>query len=142
MSSVRLLATFAENKIGQLARTTRVLSDVGVNILWVTIASTESFGVIKLLVDKTALATEALRQHGITVSQIEVLAIEVEDRPGGLNLVSECLAREGINVENASCFVSQKRAVLLIEVTDLERSRQTLTQANLSLVSGEELHSI
>lgn len=142
MSAVKLLVTFAENKLGQLARATRVLADVGVNILWVTIASTESFGVIKLLVDKTALASEALKQHGTTVSQLEVLAIEVEDRPGGLNLVCECLAREGLNVQNASGFVAQQRAILLIEVTDLERSRQTLNDADLRLVSAEELLAI
>lgn len=142
MSAVKLLATFAENKIGQLARTTRVLADLGVNILWVTISATESFGVIKLLVDKTALAYEALRQHGITVSQVEVLAVEVEDRPGGLNLVAECLAGEGVNVENASGFVSQNRAVLLIEASDLPRCRRTLEEAKLRLVSAEELLGI
>jgi hypothetical protein len=136
------LATFAENKIGQLARTTRVLADLGVNILWVTISSAESFGVIKLLVDKSALAYEALRQHGITVSQIEILAVEVEDRPGGLNLVAECLAGAGVNVENASGFVSHRRAVLLIEAEDLERCRRTLEEANLRLVSAEELLAI
>jgi hypothetical protein len=142
MSAVKLLATFAENKIGQLARTTRVLADLGVNILWVTISSTESFGVIKLLVDKHNLAYEALRQHGISVSQIEVIAIEVEDRPGGLNLVVECLAGEGVNVENASGFVSQRRAVLLIEAEDVERCRRLLRKANLRLVSAEELVAI
>lgn len=47
MSAVKLLAVFAENKLGQMARVTKVLADAGVNIRWMTIATSESFGVIK-----------------------------------------------------------------------------------------------
>jgi hypothetical protein len=52
MSAVNLIAVFAENQLGQMARITRVLADAGVNIRWVTIATNETLGVIKFLVDK------------------------------------------------------------------------------------------
>jgi hypothetical protein len=70
---------------------------------------------------------------------MEVLAIEVEDKPGGLQAVADCLARNKINVENSSGFVSNNRAVLLIEVQDVARVRQTLAKQPLRLLSQEEM---
>lgn len=139
MNPVHLLAIFAENRTGQLARVTRLLAAAGINIRWVTIASSESFGVVKLLVDQTDLAYQRLKQDGLPVSQIEVLAIDVEDKPGGLLRVAECLTRQQLNIENASGFLLHGRAVLLIEVKDPPRARQVLLQQQLRLLSAEEV---
>ncbi len=78
MSAVNLIAVFAENQLGQMARITRVLADADVNIRWVTIATNESLGVIKFLVDKCDRAHQRLQEKGWTVSLVEVLAIEVD----------------------------------------------------------------
>ena len=139
MSAVNLIAVFAENHLGQMGRITHVLADAGVNIRWVTIATNETLGVIKFLVDKRDLAYQCLHGKGWTVSLVEVLAIEVEDKPGGLHAVADCLARNKINVENSSGFVSNNRAVLLIEVQDIAGVRQTLAQQPLRLLSQEEM---
>jgi hypothetical protein len=139
MSAVNLIAVFAENQLGQMARITRVLADADINIRWVTIATNESLGVIKFLVDKCDIAHQRLQEKGWTVSLVEVLAIEVDDRPGGLHAVADCLARNQINVENSSGFVSHNRAVLLIEVQDVARARQTLANQGLRLLSQEEI---
>jgi hypothetical protein len=139
MSAVNLIAVFAENRLGQMARITKVLADAGVNIRWVTIATNETLGVIKFLVDKPDLAYKSLHEQGWTVSQVEVLAIEVEDKPGGLHAVADCLARNQINVENSSGFVSNNRAVLLIEVQDVAAARRVLAKQPLRLLSSEEI---
>ena len=139
MSAVNLIAVFAENQLGQMARITKVLADAGVNIHWVTIATNEKLGVIKFLVDKCDLAYQSLHQNGWTVSLVEVLAIEVEDKPGGLHAVADCLTRNKINVENSSGFVSHNRAVLLIEVQDVAKARQILVNQPLRLLSQEEI---
>ncbi|HUJ11488.1 MAG TPA: ACT domain-containing protein [Verrucomicrobiae bacterium] len=139
MSAVNLIAVFAENQLGQMARITKVLADSGVNIRWVTIATNETLGVIKFLVDKCDLAYKSLHEKGWTVSLVEVLAIEVEDKPGGLYAVANCLARNQINVENSSGFVSNNRAVLLIEVQGVAKARQILAKQPLRLLSQEEI---
>lgn len=142
MSAVKQVAVFAENKLGQMARITRVLADARINIRWVTIANNESFGVFKFLVDQCERAHLGLREHGFTVSLIDVLAIEVEDKPGGLHAVAECLAANHINVQNASGFVANNRAVLLIEVQDVNRARQILQTQNIRLLSQEEVMNL
>lgn len=137
-SNVTLLAIFAENRTGQLAHVTRILAEAGINIRWVIIASSDGFGVVKLLVDNTDLAYHKLKEDGLPVSRVEVLAIEVDDKPGGLLDVADALSRTRINIENASGFVANGRAVLLIEVKELERARQALESVPLRLLSQAE----
>jgi hypothetical protein len=139
MSAVKLVAVFAENKLGQMARVTKILADAGVNIRWVTIATTDTFGVIKLLVDHVDRAYQSLKQNSLTVSLVEVLAIEVDDKPGAFHDLAETLARNQINVQNSSGFVVNNRAVLLIEVADPAKAAATLAGEHLRLRTQEEL---
>jgi hypothetical protein len=141
MHTVRLVAVLVEDKAGELARATTILAEAGINVRWVGIASGERFGVIRFLVDRTELAHTALLGHGWTVSLNEVLAVEVEDRPGGLAHVADVLARNGVNVVNASGFVvaSGKHAVLIIEVDDVDGAQRLLKAKHLRLLTEEEL---
>ena len=61
MSAVNLVAVFVENKPGQTARVTKLLTDVGVSLCWLTIANSGSFGVMKFLVDQRDLAVQTLK---------------------------------------------------------------------------------
>jgi len=139
MNAVKLVAVFAENKPGLLARVTQVLADAGVNIRWITIATSERFGVIKILADQGERAFARLQDHGLAVSLLDVLAVEVADRPGALHAVVDCLARRHINVENASGYVVQQRAVVLIEAKDLVEAQQVLQKQGLRVLSPEEI---
>jgi hypothetical protein len=139
MKPVQMIAVFAENKLGQMSRITQALADEGVNIRWVTFATSERFGVIKFMVDQTDVAARALEHKGWTVSLVEVLAVEVPDKPGGLHAVIDCLTRHGINVENSSGFVANNRAVVLIEVKDVAAARKVLAKEKLHQLSQEEM---
>lgn len=139
MSTVKLVAIFTENKVGQLEKITQTLADAEINIRWITIATSERFGVVKLLADRCDLAYQQLKDHQFTVSQTEVLAVEVEDSPGGLHRVAKCMAHHGINVENSSGFVWNNRAVLLMEVGDPRQAGEVLKADRLRLLSQEEI---
>ncbi len=141
MNAVKLVTVFGENRLGWMARITRALADAGVNIRWVTIATSGAFGVIKLLVDKSNDAVRALQKEGFPVSLLDVLAVEVADKPGALHSITELLAKHRINVENSSGFVTQthQKAVLLLEITDLDHAREALTKHGLHLLSQEEV---
>ena len=141
MHRVRLVAVFVEDKLGALARATKVLAEADVNIRWVGIATGERVGVVRFLVDRVPDAQKALAAHGFAVSLNEVLALEVEDRPGGLAHVAAALAGHEVNVLNASGFVvtSGKRAVLIIEVEDVARAQAALKGQHVHFISEEEL---
>lgn len=139
MRATNLIAVFIENKPGQTARVTKILADAGVDIRWVTIAHSGSFGVMKFLVDKLEAAMEALKDKGVMVSTLPVLAVEVPNRAGSLQGVADLLAKHQINLANCSGFVANQRAILLIEVQELAQASTVLESDGLRLLSQEEL---
>jgi len=139
MQSVKFITVFAENKPGELARVTKILAEANVNVRWVAIASSGAFGVMKFLVDQCELACHLLKQSNLMVSLVDVVAVEVQDSPGGLHGVANCLAGHNINIENASGFEIHDRAVLLIEVKDGARACQVLEAERFRLLSQEEI---
>src|SRR5512136_737326 len=118
MDKVMQISVFSENKPGRIEKISRIFSEEGINILAISITSTNGFGIIKLLVDNCDLAYEKLKLAGFTATMSEVLAIEMKDSPGGLYEVSHILAKNDINIENAYVYVveSRARAFLLVEV--------------------------
>ncbi len=139
MKPVKLVAVFSENRKGRLSHCSAVLAEASVNIHWVNIADTDGFGVIRFLVDKTAVACEALRQHGLTASLVEVLAVEVADQPGSLHRVVAAIADAGLSLGNCSGFVFNHRAILLLELEDLAAGRKVLERTGLHQLTEEEL---
>ncbi len=139
MQPVRLLAVFAENKPDQLARITAALADAQLNIHWVGIADVRRFGVIRFLLDRPDQAFDTLKNHGFTVSFVEVLAVEVPDQPGALHAVASALSNANLSLDNCSGFVFNRRAILLLETSDLNQARLVLTQQNLRLLSADML---
>jgi hypothetical protein len=142
MNPVRIVAVFVENKPGETARITRIIAESGANVRWVTIASSGPFGVMKFLVDKCDAALEGLRQKGLAVHFLEVLAVEVKDTPGALQAVAETLGRHGVNVDNVSGFVANRRAVLLLETHDVAKAHAVLEKQGLRLLAQEEMLSL
>ena len=139
MSAMKLVAVFVENKPGQTARITKILADAGVNICWVNIANNGSFGVMRFLVDKLEPALESLRARGLMVSTVEVLAVEVPNKPGALQGAADALARNNVNLDNCSGFVANDRAILVIEVRELAQATAILETAGLRLLSQQEM---
>jgi hypothetical protein len=139
MSAVNLIAVFAENKPGQTARITKLLADAGVNLCWLTIANSGSFGVMKFLVAERDMAVRVLKEKGVMVSLLEALAVEVPDKPGSLQAVADLLGRNNINLDNCSGFVANNRAILIIEVHPLPQARTVLAQQGFRLLTQEEM---
>ena len=140
MDKLKQLSIFSENKPGRLKKITKVLSEVGVNILAINIASSNGFGVIKFIVDESELAFQKLKQKGFTVSLNEVLAIELTDRPGGLYEVAVILSKKRINIENAYVLIlgSRKKAYLVVDVNDIEKAKRLLKGESLRFFTAKK----
>jgi len=140
MDKVRQVSVFSENKPGRIEKITKIFAQEGINILAISITSTNGFGIIKLLVDKCDLAYEKLKENGFSVNLSEVLAIEMKDSPGGLYEVSHVLSEKGVNIENAYVYVveSRARAYLLVEVKDIEKAKEKLADAGLSFFKYDD----
>ena len=139
MNDVKLVAVFAENKPGQVAHFTKILANANINIRWVAVASTGPFGVMKFLVSDPALAYSALKQEGYIAKLVDALAVEVPDKPGGLHAVADLLAQNNINLDNASGFIANKRAIMVLEVPDVPLARDLLAKVGIRSLTQEEL---
>ena len=139
MSDVKLVAVFAENKPGQVAHFTNILANANINIRWVAVASTGPFGVMKFLVNDPDMAYQALKHEGFIAKLVDALAVEVPDKPGGLHAVADILARNNINLDNASGFIANNRAIMVLEVPDVAKARGLLAKKGIRALNREEL---
>lgn len=144
MAAIKQLSLFMENKPGRMARVTRTLSDAGVNIRALTVAEAGDFGVIRMVVDNTKKGYEVLHDKGFTVSETDVLAVEMKDTPGGLYEIVNTLGINDINVDYAYAFVTEKaeRAMLIIRVDDTKKANEVLTGAGIRIATKEEIQKI
>jgi hypothetical protein len=135
---------FAENKPGRLERITKILKEARINMRAITIATSQGFGIIKLIVNDPEKTIEVLRSKGLTAYSREVIAVLMDDQPGGLHKVAEVFARKEINVEDAYGFVVQdkKRAVMIFDVESMPEAVNILTKAGFVLLNDEELYSL
>jgi hypothetical protein len=138
MNTVKLVAVFAENRPGQAAHVTEVLADANINIRCITVASSGAFGVMKLLVSDPDLACDSLKKEGFAATLMDVLAVEMPDRPGALHAVAHCLAAHDINLANTSGFVANDRAILVIEVEDPAQAGEILKKQGLHILTQKE----
>ena len=135
---------FAQNQPGRLERLTEVLLEEGINIRAITISGAEDYGVIKLLVDNPGKAYKALQREGFSAFMKEVIALVMDDKPGGLYRVCRVLGESGVNVEDAYGFVFQDRktAILVVEVEKVSEAEEILGAKGLELLSDDELYSL
>ncbi len=138
------LSIFLENRAGRLCEVTKVLAEAGVNIRALALADTSDFGILRLIVSDTERAKKTLKENGFTVGRTSVVAVEVEDKPGGLYAVLDVLSKEHINVEYMYAFVQQnhKNAVLIFRFDRTDQAIEVLKKADIKVLSGEELYDL
>ncbi|WP_045212083.1 ACT domain-containing protein [Desulfonatronovibrio magnus] len=141
---VEQISIFLENRAGRLADVTRTLSEAGVNIRALSLADTTDFGILRLIVTDHEKAKKALKDNGFTVGRTNVVAAEVEDRPGGLHDILSMLSTNGINVEYMYAFVQQsgKNAVLIFRFDRTDEAIETLQKNGVRIIPGSELYNI
>lgn len=138
------ISVFVENKPGRIERVAEIMAKADVNIRAITVSGTYEYGVIKLLVDKPDVALEALRAQGISANKREILAVLMDDRPGGLYRVAKIFGHRKINIEDAYGFVieDKKRAVLVIDVEKIKEAEKILKEEGLITLSDKEIYSL
>lgn len=141
---VEQISVFMENRAGRLAEITRVLGKAGVNIRAFSLADTSDFGILRLIVNDNDKAKAALKEHGFTVGKTNVVAVEVEDRPGGLNHILELLSKEDINVEYMYAFVQHtgENAVIIFRFDDIDAAVKLLLNNNVKVLEGKTVYTL
>ena len=144
MATAYQLTIPVENKPGKLAEISSILAGEKFNIRAITISSFGENGFLNIMVDDPQLARKSLEKHGVPVTLKEVIAVILEDKPGGMDKLVQLLAKERINIENAYGFVleSHKTAVFVLDLSDVESTRNILRKNGFKTLSAGALATI
>lgn len=138
------ISVFLENKAGRLSHVTRVLGEAGINIRALSIADTSDFGILRIIVSDPEKAYRILKEANFTVSETEVIAVQVPDSPGGLATVLEQMADANLNIEYLYAFLgtSGTDALVIFKVEDFERARQTFIEKGIPFLDEQKLYKL
>ncbi|MEG0157168.1 MAG: acetolactate synthase [Anaerovoracaceae bacterium] len=138
---IKQISVFLENTTGRLEEFTKILEEYKIDMKALSIADTEEFGILRCIVEEPEAATTILKENGFTASITEVLAVEMEDIPGGLHRILHVLAKEDIAVEYVYSIIrsKQKNGVIVIKVEDPRIAGEVLQAAGINLYCQKDL---
>ena len=138
------ISVFLENRKGRLFELCSLLGKNNINIRALTIAETESFGVLRIVVDKSEEAVRILKGNGFVAHLTDVVAIEVEDKPGGLAEVLGIFAENNVNVEYMYGFVEKfsNKALLVFRFEDTAAAEKIVAKHQIRAVTRKEVEKL
>ncbi len=136
------ISIFAENKPGKIERISGILGRSGVNMRAITIADSGDYGIIKILADRPVDGCNALKADGIAATLKEIVAVKIDDSPGGLHKASSVLSKNNINVDDAYGFTirGSNEAVFVFQVSDTKKTEKALRDAGFTVLGDKELY--
>ncbi len=135
------ISIFLENKTGRIAEVTSILAEADINIRALSLADTSDFGVLRLIVNNNEKAGEVLKSQGFTVNKTRVVAVEVEDKPGGLHNILDVINKAGLNIEYMYAFVqhSKSNAVMIFRFDKVDDAVIVLKENGMAVIDGDKV---
>ncbi len=139
--SIKQLTVFVENKQGALVGITDTLAKHDINIRALSIADTQDFGILRLIVIDNAAASEQLKNAGYLINTTEVVGVKIGDAPGKLSKALEVLDDAGINVEYLYAFMTrtERHAYVVLRVADNAAAESVLEAAGFHLITDADI---
>ena len=142
--AVRQISVFMENKVGPLAEITTLLAQHQINMRALSVAETQDFGILRIIVEEPEKAEQVLKDNQIIFRESSVLAVLMEDRPGSMAAVVDLLAQAGIPVEYAYAFITRQadNACLILKGEEDEAAEALLEKEGVRSLSEQELNTL
>lgn len=125
---IKQISVFLENTPGHLEKVCRVLADASINLQTITIAETKDYGIVRAIVDAPEKASDALKEKGFFAKLVDVLAIEVDDKPGALSAILKTASEAGLNVEYMYAMTRpiHDKPVMIMSFKDIDTAERVL----------------
>lgn len=142
--TVKQLSIFIENKEGRMKKALNVLGKENINIRALSIADTEKFGILRIIVSDNIKAIEALEKEGFIVRENEVVIVSVPDKPNGLNSTLDVFDEKDINLEYLYAFLNNKKdeAIVVIRLENMEEAINLLKSSNIKILEKEDIEKL
>ncbi len=139
--TVKQISVFVENKAGKLAELTDYLHQHEIDMRALSIAETQDFGIVRLIVDDTYKTSCVLKEAGYVASITPVLAVEIPDEPGSLFQILKMLGDGGVNLDYMYAFLTRKKATayMILRVEDNEKAIEILGKNGIHTISQDRI---
>ncbi|MBO5421501.1 MAG: acetolactate synthase [Clostridia bacterium] len=138
---VKQISVFVENKFGRMAEILNALAEKSIDISALSLADTSEFGILRLIVDKPELAVEVLKEEGVIVKLSDIIAIAIDDTPGGLAKALNVLTEANVVIEYMYAFIGKAdgKAMTVIRVDDEPKAVEALKNGGVALLTTEDI---
>ena len=135
------ISVFLENRKGRLYEVCSLLGEKGINILALTIAETEDFGVLRIIVDKPDAALEELKKGNFVANSTDVVIVEIEHKPGSLANILKALSDSDINIEYMHAFAGRQSSgyLMVMRFDNPEEAIKVLTEGDFRVFRHDEM---
>ena len=142
--TIKQLTVFVKNSKGSLVELTKLLAQNDINIRALSVAETQEFGMLRLIVNNVDKATKILEENNYLIKAVDVIGIKISDKPGGLAQALEALDKADINVEYMYAFMMccENGAYVVIRVADNNAAQLALQNAGLKLMTEEDVSDL
>lgn len=142
--ALKQLTVFVENKQGAVVAVTDAIAAANVNIRALSIAETEGFGVLRLVVNDEATAEKVLTEKGYLIRVTEVVGVKIGDAPGKLSQALKALDNAGINMEYLYAFMSrtEKHAYVVLRVENNAEAEAVLEKAGFHIITDFDVNKL
>ncbi len=141
---IKQLSIFVENKPGRLSAITKLLGDNKIDIRAMSIADTRDFGILRLIVNDPDKALEVLKASDFSVTLTNVIAIGIEDTPGGLSKAVNTLYENNISIEYMYAFISktENMAYVILRVENNDVASTALIDAGIPMLTAKDIYEM
>ena len=142
--AIKQLTVFVQNQKGAVVSVTDILSKNNVNLRALSIAETQDFGILRLIVNDEATAERVLKENGYLIKVIDVLGVKIGDEPGKLTAALGVLDKADINVEYLYAFMArtEKHAYVVLRVEDNAVAEKVLAEAGFKMITDADINKL
>ncbi len=142
--AINQLTVFVPNEQGALIGITDALAARNIDLRALSIADTQEFGILRLIVNDNEAAGEILREKGYILKNIPVIGVKIGDAPGKLARALDVLDEADVNIEYLYAFLTrtEKHAYVVMRVADNGHAEAALTAAGFHLITDADVQKL
>ena len=137
--TIKQLSIFIENKAGTLTKVLDFMSKEGIQIIASTIADTQEYGIYRVICAEPSKAYKVLRAANINVQLTDVLAIQIDDKPGAAANVIDLFSNNDINISYMYSFLLKGKGVLVMRAIPADKANELLILNKVNFVTEDDL---
>ncbi|MEW6488302.1 MAG: amino acid-binding protein [Thermodesulfobacteriota bacterium] len=136
---LKQISVSLENAPGRLYEVTDALGRAGINLRALSLVETADFGVLRLLVSDLSTARQVMMERHFPARVDEVVAVEIEDKPGSLARLLKPLRDAKVNVQYMYAFTgfASGNAVMIFRFTDNDAAIRTLQHSGAKILDSK-----